>query len=86
MHVCIQLYKIVCMHVDLAILYVSMDACMYLCIHVHMYVCIVCVCARARACMRVFIFVSYNLRCVHTYICTHACMHVGPMHYVARQV
>ena len=62
-------------------LYVSIDACMYLYIHVHIYVCImcvcvcvcVCVCARARAHMRVFMFVSYDLRCVPTYICMHAC-------------
>ena len=51
-------------------LYVSMDACMYLCIHVHMYVCMYCVCVCARACMRVFIFVSYDLRCARM----HACM------------
>ena len=74
MHVCIQLYKILCMHADLNFMYLWMHAC----IHVHMYVCSVCV--RARACMRVFIFVSYDLRCARM----HACMHVGPMHYVGK--
>ena len=43
---------------------------------------VLCVCARARTCMRVFIFVSYDLRCIQYFILTYACMHVGPMHYV----
>ena len=78
MHVYIQQYKILCMHVYFMYLW------MHACIHVgaRACLCMYYVCARARTCMRVFICVSYDLRCVHTYICMHACMHVGPMHYV----
>ena len=67
MHVYIQLYKILCM--QLYFMYLWMHAC----IHVGACVCMYYVCVRARTCMRVFIFVSYDLRCVHTYICMHAC-------------
>ena len=77
MHVYIQLYKILCMHV-----YFMYTLWMHACIHVgaRACVCMYYACVRARTYMRVFIFASYDLRCVHTYICMHACRPY--MHYV----